>query len=388
MLGYYGFDQRKMYMDRQYLVPDYLREMSTYKAGKPIEELSREKGLKRISKLSSNENPLGPSPKAVKAVTEKIWEIHRYPDMSAYDLKRKLCGLYRLLPENIILGSGSEGIMGYIVRAFLGPGQEALTSEHTFIGFYILAQSVGATVIKAPMTKDYRFDVKALIQKITSKTKIIYIANPNNPTGTYITKIEFDELMKHVPEHTLVILDEAYFEYAVAMASDYPDSMDYRYDNVITLRTFSKAYGLAGLRCGYGFAHAELINHLSKVKLPFEPGLLSQVAATQALEDQRYLAHTLEDCIAVHKQFLDFLKEEKLTWIPSVTNFVAVDLKTPEAAFWLYDSLLNVGVIVRPLDMAQMPTFLRISMGSLAEMNHLMTAWRELMPTLKKKMQV
>lgn len=257
----------------QTLVPDYVRSLQIYQAGKPIEELARERGIKRISKLASNENPLGPSPFAIREMTNALWDVHRYPDMHAHEVKSTLAKMYKLKKENIVLGNGSEGIMGYIARAFIQPGHEILTSENTFIGFYIIARSVGAKLTTIPLTKDYRFDVKALAKSINEKTKVIYICNPNNPTGTYITKSEFDYLMEHVPPHVLVILDEAYFEFAKGK-EDYPDSMDYRYDNVITLRTFSKAYGISGVRIGYGFGHEDLIANLTKVKLPLSLGLL------------------------------------------------------------------------------------------------------------------
>lgn len=178
------------------LVPSYIRELQVYQAGKPIEELVRERGLTRVSKIASNENPLGPSPMAIKKMTNSLWDIHRYPDMHAYELKLALAKHYRLKRDNIILGNGSEGIMGYIARAFIQPQHEILTCENTFIGFYIIARSVGATIKKVPL-KNYRFDVEALAAAITDKTKVIYICNPNNPTGTYITKKEFDYLMDH-----------------------------------------------------------------------------------------------------------------------------------------------------------------------------------------------
>ena len=179
------------------------------RAGKPIDELAREKNLTRISKIASNENPLGPSPMAIREMTNVLWDVHRYPDMSAYQLKKALSELYRLKPENIVLGNGSEGIMGYICRAFLQEGDEVVTASNTFIGFLILAKSVGAKLIEVPRKSDYKYDIEAMAKKITPDTKIVYLANPDNPTGTYITKLEFDALMKHVSPHTIVILDEA-----------------------------------------------------------------------------------------------------------------------------------------------------------------------------------
>jgi len=301
------------------LVPEYVEKLEAYQAGKPIDELAREKNLTKITKLASNENPLGPSPFAIREMTNVLWDVHRYPDMFAHELKKSLSDLYQLKPNNIILGNGSEGIMGYIVRAFLQPNEEVITSENTFIGFLILAKSVGAKLIQVPRFPNYKYDVEAMAKKITPNTKIVYIANPDNPTGTYINKKEFDFLMEHVPSHTIVILDEAYFEFAQSQG-DYPDSMNYRYDNVITLRTFSKAYGISGVRCGYGFGHDHLIGNLHKVKLPFEPSLIAQKGAVGALRDNPHLQRTLENNKIQYQKLFHFLQEQNFNPIPSITN--------------------------------------------------------------------
>ncbi len=366
------------------LVPDYLRDLKTYQAGKPIEELAREKGLTKISKLASNENPLGPSPYAIKEMTMGLWDVHRYPDVGAYKLKSALCALYRLKPENIILGNGSEGIMAYIVRAFLGEGQEVLTSEKTFIGFYILARSVGAQIVTAPLTEDYRYDVTAIANKITDKTKIIYIANPNNPTGTYITKNEFDALMTKVPPHVLVILDEAYFEFGKEEA-DYPDSMDYRYDNVLTLRTFSKAYGLSGIRVGYGFGHDALISILHKVKLPFEPNLVGQLGAYGALSDQPHLERTLKNNRKAYQKTFQYLVDKGFNPIKSITNFITFKTGSAEASDFLFQSLCDHGVIIRPLKANEMPDYVRVSLGTPEEMEHFFSAMDLVLPAYTQK---
>lgn len=369
---------------RQGLIPDYLKELQTYQAGKPIEELVREKGLSKISKLASNENPLGPSPFAIREMTRGLWDVHRYPDMHAYQLKKSLSELYKLKPENIILGNGSEGIMAYIARAFLGTQDEVLTSEKTFIGFYILARSVGAKLVTAPLTSDYRYDVDAMAEKITAKTKIIYIANPNNPTGTYITKPEFDRLMKSVPPHILVILDEAYFEFAQD-EDDYPDSMDYRYDNVITLRTFSKAYGISGVRVGYGFAHEELISYLTKVKLPFEPNLIGQLGATGALNDQPHLERTLKNNRKRYRETFDYLVSKNFKPIKSITNFITYKTGSEEASQWMFQQLMNQGVIIRPLKANEMPEYVRVSLGTKEEMQHYREVMDRILPEYDQK---
>jgi len=366
------------------LVPEYIRNLQIYQAGKPVDELAREKGLTTISKLASNENPLGPSPFAIREMTNGLWDLHMYPDMHAYRLKTSLSKMYSLKLENIVLGNGSEGIMAYIARAFLQPGLEVLTSENTFIGFYILAQSVGASIKQVPLTPDFRFDVKKMAEAITEKTKVIYIANPNNPTGTYITKDEFDYLMKYVPEHVLVILDEAYFEFAKQF-EDYPDSMDYRYDNVITLRTFSKAYGLSGIRVGYGFGHQDLIANLTKVKLPFEPNLIAQLGAVGALKDTPHLQRTIENNMIQYSRCIDYLEKNEFIPIKSVTNFITIKTGSAEASDFLFENLLNKGVIIRPLRVNRMPEFVRISLGTPEEMDHFFEAMDEVLPEYNSK---
>ena len=366
------------------LVPDYIERLVTYQAGKPIDELAREKNLTRISKIASNENPLGPSPMAIREMTNVLWDVHRYPDMSAYQLKKALSELYRLKPENIVLGNGSEGIMGYICRAFLQEGDEVVTASNTFIGFLILAKSVGAKLIEVPRKSDYKYDIEGMAKKITPDTKIVYLANPDNPTGTYITKLEFDALMKHVSPHTIVILDEAYFEFAKEWP-DYPDSMDYRYDNVVTLRTFSKAYGLSGVRVGYGFGHDVLINALHKVKLPFEPSLVAQKGAFGALSDRPHLDRTLHNNRERFQDLWDFLTRHNFKPIASVCNFITFKTGSEEASLALFNGLLDKGVIIRPLRANLMPDHVRVSLGTRDEMNHFFEVMEEILPAYNAK---
>lgn len=366
------------------LIPEYLDKLKTYQAGKPIEEVVREKGLTRISKLASNENPLGPSPHAIREMTNALWDVHRYPDMHATDLKNMLCEKYDLSPKNIILGNGSEGIMAYIARAFIQPGDEVLTAEQTFIGFHILATGAGAKVITCPRTDDMRYDVKALAKAVNEDTKVLYIANPDNPTGTYITEQEFDYLMGFVPKHTIVILDEAYFEFAQSTL-DYPDSMKYRYDNVITLRTFSKAYGISGVRAGYGFANESFITALHKVKLPFEPSLTAQKGAIGALTDFSHLERTIRNNTKRYYELLKYLKSKGFNPIQSLTNFVCFKTGSTEASDYIFEQLLNHGVIIRPLKANNMPDWVRISIGLKEEMQHFFEAMDAILPEYDKK---
>lgn len=370
-------------MERR-LIPEYIDKLKVYQAGKPIEEVARERGLTKISKLASNENPLGPSPYAIREMTNALWDTHRYPDMHATDLKAKLSTLYKVETENIILGSGSEGIMGYIARAFIQPGDEVLTAHNTFIGFHILATGAGAKVVTCPRTNDMRYDVKALAEKLNENTKVLYIANPDNPTGTYINTKEFEYLMKFVPKHTIVILDEAYFEFARS-TWDYPDSMQYRFDNVITLRTFSKGYGLGGVRVGYGFAAREFITALHKVKLPFEPSLIAQKGAVGAIHDYPHLERTLRNNSKRYYELLKFLDERNFKPIRSITNFVCFKTGSTEASDYLFDKLLDFGVIIRPLKANHMPDWIRVSIGLKEEMLHFFEAMDQILPEYDKK---
>ncbi|MEK9138999.1 MAG: histidinol-phosphate transaminase [Bacteroidota bacterium] len=343
------------------LVPPYIESLEPYKPGKPISELQRELGITNIVKLASNENPLGPSPLALEAMKEQFDVLNLYPN-GGLDLREVLAQQYGLRVGNVIAGSGSEGIMSNIVRAFLCDDDEVLTAEGTFIGLYVLVRSRGVKLTLVPL-KDYHFDLKAIAAAINEHTKIIYLANPNNPTGTTFTKAEFDEFMKQVPDHVLIILDEAYFEYARGNPN-YPDSMQYRYDNVITLITFSKIYGLAGVRIGYGFAHDALISNLLKVKLPFEPSTLAQSAGMAALKDESFVRRSLEVNAAGKRFLVPALKALELTVVPTDANFVMVPLASESAVNHVYDELLKLGVIIRPLKAFGLPHCFRITIGT------------------------
>ncbi len=343
------------------LVPSYIEAMRPYEAGRGIEEIREQYGLERVVKLASNENPLGPSPLAVEAMLREMSGLHRYSN-GGLELRKALARRFETKVENVIAGSGSEGILSNIIRTFLCDDDEVLTTDAAFIGFQVIAQSRGVRYRTVPY-REWRYDLAALAAAINDKTKIVYLANPNNPTGTIFTRHEFEEFYRHVPDRVLIILDEAYFEYA----SDdprYPDSMHYRYDNVITLRTFSKAYGLAGVRAGYAFAHEDLIRNLLKVKLPFEPSGPAQAAAIAALEDRAFLHRTLE-CNARGLRFLAReLRSLGFAPVESSANFVMVPLDSPETAATLTEKLLEQGVIVRPLRAFGIPNAIRISTGT------------------------
>ena len=343
------------------LVPPYIETLRPYEAGRGIEEVQREYGLTRVSKLASNENPLGPSPLALQALARSMDGLNLYPN-GGLDLRRVLAEKFDLKTENVIAGRGSEGIMSNIIRTFLCDEDEVLTTEAAFIGFQVLAKSRGVEYRTVPY-RAWHYDLVGLAREINERTKIVYLANPNNPTGTIFSKHEFDDFYRHVPERVLIILDEAYFEYAKDNPR-YPDSMHYRYDNVITLRTFSKIYGLAGVRIGYGFAHEDLIRNLLKVKLPFEPSSVAQAAGIGALADREFLHHSLEVNARGLKLFSAAFAELGFRVVPSEANFVMLVLGSPEQADQLTHELLMRGIIVRPLRSFGLPHCVRISTGT------------------------
>jgi histidinol-phosphate aminotransferase len=350
------------------LVPPYIESLRPYEPGRSIEEVQRTYGLDRVAKLASNENPLGPSPLAMEAIRQHVAGINYYPN-GGLDLRERLAEEFDLKVGNVIVGAGSDGIMSSIIRTFLCDDDEVLTTESAFIGFQVLARSRGVAYRTVPY-REWHYDLEALAAAITEKTKIIYLANPNNPTGTIFTRHEFDRFYAHVPERVLIILDEAYFEYAQDNHR-YPDSMHYRYDNVITLRTFSKIYGLAGVRIGYGFAHEELITNLLKVKLPFEPSTLAQVAGIAALDDTEFVHRSLELNVRGRRLITEGLRKMGFEVIPSEANFVMAPLESAAAGTWLTEELLKRGIIVRQITAFGLPHAIRISTGT-DEENHML----------------
>jgi histidinol-phosphate aminotransferase len=361
------------------LVPPYIEQLEPYRPGKPISELQNELGIRNVVKLASNENPLGPSPLALAEMQRRVGDLHYYPN-GGLDLRETLAERFRLRVGNVIAGSGSEGIMAGIIRTFLCDDDEVLTSEGTFVGFYVLARTRGVPMVTVPL-RDYRYDLPAIASRITEHTKIIYLANPNNPTGTVFTRPEFDDFMRRVPSHVLIILDEAYFEYARDDPA-YPDSMFYRYDNVITLRTFSKVYGLAGVRIGYGFAHDTLIANLLKVKLPFEPSTLAQAAGIGALHDEEFLHRSLAANAAGKRCLVPALEGMGLHVVATETNFLFVPLESAAAADTMYLELLKRGVIIRPLGAFGLPHAVRITIGTEEQNGILLSALQDVISSV------
>lgn len=343
-------------------IPEHVQNLSPYVAGKPIEELAREKGLDRIVKLASNENPIGPCPSAVEAAGRALVAGHRYVDPASYDLVRKLAVHHGRSPKQIVCGAGTDALLGYIIAAFTESGDEILTSEGTFIGIYVNARKQGRVVREVPLA-DYRYNLGRFPDAITDRTRIVYIANPNNPTGTIVTRAEFESFMQAVPREVLVILDEAYYSYAREF-SDYPDGLEYDYPNLIVTRTFSKDYGLAGLRLGYAVGPQKLIEQVAKVKLPFEPSLPAQLAGLAALDDREFIYET----VALNRRNLDRLaggiRSLGITFVPSYANFLLMVFDTEQTAATVASACLEKGLILRHVKGFGIPNGVRINSGT------------------------
>jgi histidinol-phosphate aminotransferase len=338
-----------------------VQQLVPYVPGKPIEELERELGLTRIIKLASNENPLGPGKKALAAIQATLPQLALYPDGNGFNLKQALARKYGLDIGQITLGNGSNEILELVARAFLTTEHDVVFSQHAFAVYPIVTQAVGAKAVVVPAV-NYGHDLSAMLQAVTEKTRLVFVANPNNPTGTWIDQSSLERFIKALPETCLCVLDEAYYEFV--NSTDPADSIGWlkKYPNLLITRTFSKAYGLAGLRVGYGLSSPELADILNRVRQPFNNNMLALAAAEAALSDAEHLERTITVNARGMQQLTDGFRKLGLEWIPSHGNFVSVDLKQPGLP--VYEALLRKGVIVRPVANYEMPNHLRVSIGT------------------------
>lgn len=352
------------------LIPDYIQGLPAYVAGKPVEEVEQELKIHAV-KLASNENPLGPSPKAMEAARRALGEANWYPDGGSKRLREVLAARLGVRADEIFVGLGSSEIIDLASRVLLRPGLEGITSEGSFALFSIAIRASGGKLILTPQ-KNFTFDLEAIARAVTPQTRIIYIANPNNPTGTAFGAAEFSAFLKKVPGDVLIVLDEAYREYAER--KDLPDAMKLfrEYNNILTLRTFSKVYGLAGLRIGYGIGHPTLVAEMNKLRTPFNVTSVGQAAALAALDDADHVQRSVEINRGERKRLFEGLKKIGLAPVESETNFLFVPIGPPAKA--LCDELLSEGVIVRPLAWMGFPEAIRISVGSPAENTKLLGA--------------
>ncbi len=343
------------------LYKNFIQAVRPYEPGKPIKEVERELGLRHIIKLASNENPLGPSGLAVRAMRRALREVHLYPESKSPYLVKRLATELGVGENQLIIGNGSNEIIELLARGFLQEGDEVISSETSFLVYPILSQVCGAEYVSVPM-KDFRYDLAGILRRVTEKTKLIFIANPNNPTGTYVTAREVEDFIARVPKDVIVCFDEAYVDFVEAQ--DFPHMLFHvktEKPNVLLLRTFSKSYGLAGLRVGYGVASPELIQYLHKIRQPFNVNSMAQVAATAALDDRFFLWRTKRLVSRGRKFFYKRFKRLGLTFLPSQANFVLVD--TGVDADEVFQALLRQGVIIRSMKAYGLATWIRVTIG-------------------------
>jgi histidinol-phosphate aminotransferase len=362
-----------MHTQWESLANEHILGIAPYEPGKPVEELERELGIHDAIKLASNENPLPPSDRVQKAITDALATLNRYPDGSGYYLRHAVARKHNVTAEQVVLGNGSNELIELLVRTFLRPGDEAVVPHPSFVVYPMMVQAAGGIRVMV-MLKDYRIDLEAMARAITPMTKIVFIANPNNPTATIVTADEVAHFMSKLPERTIVVFDEAYIEFA--QGPDFPDTLAHvaQGRKVVVLRTFSKAASLAGLRVGYAVADADAVALMNRIRQPFNVNALAQAAALAALEDD---SHTLE-CVRMIEAGRHYLYDEfnalGLKYVPSRANFILVDVG--RSASDIYQRLLKEGVIVRPLTPFGMESALRVTVGTPQENRRLIKALR------------
>ncbi|MCX7822059.1 MAG: histidinol-phosphate transaminase [Syntrophobacterales bacterium] len=359
------------------IVSDHIRQIIPYPPGKPLEELEREYGIRNAIKLASNENPLGTSPKAIEAIKRVLGNLHRYPDGGSFYLKQKLSEKFNVPFKGIVLGNGSNEIIEMVSRAFLQRGDEIVVPEPSFLMYRIIAQVVGAKVVSVPLL-DYRLDLEGMASSVTDRTRVVIVNNPNNPTGTVVSKDEWEAFLKKLPGDTIVVVDEAYIEF-VRDGSSFGaiDYISLKGPYVVALRTFSKAYGLAGLRIGYGFADPEVADYLDRVRQPFNINMLAQVGALAALDDDEFLEKTRQTIWKGLDYLYEKIDEMGLKYVPSQANFFLIEL--PVSARSVYQALLRRGVIVRAMDSYGLERFIRVTVGLPEENERFISALREVL---------
>ncbi len=356
--------------------PEHIKALHAYIPGRPIAEVMEEYGLSDVIKLASNENPLGVSPKALAAARLALADMNHYPN-GGKSLREAIAKKYRLSIAQVIAGSGSEGVMNTLMGTFLEKGDEVLTSEGTFSGFYVLANAMGLKTVTAPM-KNFAYDLDGIANKISENTKLIYLANPNNPTGSVFGRKAFEAFYEQVPKDILILLDEAYYDFAIGEVPDYFTLLDDIRPNVFTLRTFSKSHGLAGIRIGFGTGPEEMIAPMLKVKLPFEPSTGAQAAGIAALDDDEFLHRTIETNRIGKLFFQSEFDKLGLEYADTAANFFFLPIGSHEESHRFVLEMERRGIIVRPLDGSGMHAGVRISIGTMEENERAIRAIKEI----------
>jgi len=348
------------------LVPPYVASLTPYVPGKPIEEVEREYGVSDVAKLASNENALGPSPKAVAAARDACARFHLYPDGAAYHLRNALAAKLGVTPAEVAVANGSNELIELLVRTFVLDGEEVLTSAQSFIAYKLAAQAHGRTLVEAPMRERFHYDLEALRKLLSRKTKVVFLANPDNPTGTWFLERDLVPFLDAVPRETLVVLDEAYVEFVDAPGFQDALVLRRKYPNLVVLRTFSKIHGLAGLRLGYAVARPDLVDYLDRVRAPFNVNLVAQAAGVAALGDEDHVARS-RALVRTERPFLaKGLEALGATVVPSQGNFVLADFPGRKGGE-LFEALLREGVVVRPMGGYGFPSAQRITIGLRSE---------------------
>ncbi|KPK98970.1 MAG: hypothetical protein AMJ95_01565 [Omnitrophica WOR_2 bacterium SM23_72] len=357
------------------LVRKNILSVSPYIAGKPIEETKRQLGLKQVIKIASNENPLGPSPKAVAAIRKSLSSINRYPDSQGYYLKRKLAKLLRLEPSYFALGNGSDELVDTLIKTFVEEDECIMTADTTFLEYKVIAQVIGRKVIQVPL-RYFKYDLESFKRRLVKEVKLIFISNPNNPTGTYVTKYELEDFIRDLPDDVLLVLDEAYDTFIDV--DDFPSSLKYiQRSNIIVLKTFSKAYGLAGLRLGYAVAKPQVISYMEKVRQPFNVNFLAQQAGLAALEDKKFLNRTRKVVWEGKSYLYAQLKKMGLATVPSVANFILIDCQRDSMN--VFKEMLKKGVIVRDMKQYGLNNFIRVTVGTRRENEKFIKALKKIL---------
>tara|TARA_R110002096_G_scaffold77896_8_gene183382 strand:- start:20273 stop:21400 length:1128 start_codon:yes stop_codon:yes gene_type:complete len=362
------------------LVRENIRNLKPYQPGKPIEEVEREIGITGAVKMASNENPLGPSPLAIEAAAKVLGDCHLYPDGAAYYLRRDLAEMHGIDPQRLVFGSGCNEVIQMLIGAFCVPGRDqVLSHKYAFISYRVQTLAHGCEFVEADVTENLGCDVDALLAKVTERTRLILIANPNNPTGAHLNRQQLEKLLAGVPSHAIVVIDEAYHEYAEVADDDYPKSQDYAQDRplLVTLRTFSKIYGLAGMRVGYGICSSDVADFLNRLRRPFNVNLVGQEAARASLADTAHVERSAKLAKIGIAKFRAAAPDLGVVAYPSLGNFVLIDVKRP--AEEVYDALLREGVIVRPMAVWGLATHLRISIGTEAQNERCLAALRSVL---------
>lgn len=363
-------------------IPEHIKVLKPYKSGNQVGKKIDREAFAKLVNLASNENPLGASPKALNSIKEKAEKVAVYPNPAGTDLVNALAKHFNKEPEQIITGNGSDSLIADVLKAFTVEGDEVITASGTFIGTFVNVNKLNRKLVTVPLKEDYSYDLDGILNKINDKTKLIYIANPNNPTGMMISKKELNNFISKVPDNIMILLDEAYYVYS-QQYEDYPNGLDYNQDNIIVLRTMSKSYGLAGLRVGFAIGTPKMIDYMYRVKLPFEPNILAQFAAVEALKDDEFIKQTVDTNNRNLEKLKKAFDDRNIQRTDGKANFIMITLDNEEMATRFASESLERGFVVRPLPMFGLPNCIRINSGTDEQTDRAIKVFNEVLDLIK-----